>query len=87
MYVTLADKSVVKAVGQGDLNVYLPDKNGRKTPMKFSNVLYVPGIERLISVGQLTKRGAQVIFTENSAILTIGGETFNLEQEQGSYSR
>ena len=59
-YVRLADKSIVKAVGRGNLNLYLPDVNGRKTPVTFRDALFVPGMERLILIGQLTKRGGEV---------------------------
>ena len=49
-YVTLADKTVVRAAGQGKLNVHLRDTDGRIVPVTFENVLYVPNLERLISI-------------------------------------
>ena len=60
-YVTLADKTVLRAAGQGKLNVHLRDVDGRIVPVTFENVLYVPNLERLISISQLTRRGAEVV--------------------------
>ena len=51
----LADESVVRAVGQGNLNLYLSDDKGDKVPVTFKNVLHVPKMKRLISIGQLIK--------------------------------
>ena len=81
--VTLADKSVVRAVGQGCLNIYLRDINGRKVPVTFKNVLYVPNFERLISVSQLTKRGAEVVFKEKSVELRMGERCFEFGSKLG----
>ena len=76
-YVTLADKSVVRAEGKGCLNLYLTDLHGNKVPVTFSDVLYVPGIERLISISQLTEHeGVQVNFQNKLAILNIQGRQF-----------
>ena len=82
-YVTLADKSVVRAVGQGSLNVYLRDVDGRKIPVSFKNVLYVPNLERLISISQLTRRGAEVVFKENSVELRLGKRSFQFGSKKG----
>ena len=75
-YVTLADKSVVKAQGKGKLNLYLKDERGKKVPVTFHDVLYVPSMTRLISIGQLTLRGAEVSFKKNSVELKISGRKF-----------
>ena len=45
-HVTLADESRVLADGQGDLNMHLTNVSGRKVPVVFRNVLYVPRITR-----------------------------------------
>ena len=76
--ITLADKSVVYAEGQGELNVYLFEKNGKKVPLTFKNVMFVPELKkRLISIGQLTKRGGKekqrvsVTFTDDKVVLRV----------------
>ena len=71
-YVTLADKSIVRAEGRGDLNVYLLDVNNKKVPITFRNVLFIPKFERLISISQLTEsRNVEVLFKSQSVILLI----------------
>ena len=75
--VQLADESLVRAVGSGDLNVYLPDSVGNSVPVVFKDVMYVPKLgKRLISIGQLTKRGAQVTFNSDSVHMRLGGKNF-----------
>ena len=74
--VTLADKSIVKAVGKGNLNVHLKDSKGEKVPVTFKDVLYIPKMKRLISVGQLTQAGGEVTFKEKSAVLRVSGRSF-----------
>ena len=77
-FVELADKSLVRAVGFGDLNVYLPDESGKSVPVVFKEVMFVPQLEkRLISIGQVTKRGAQVLFNSDSVTMRIGGRNFS----------
>ena len=72
-YVTLADKSIVRAVGKGSVNVYLRDINGEKVPIRFENVLYVPNLERLISISLLTEHDeVKVSFKNKKALLHIG---------------
>ena len=82
-YVTLADKTVVRAAGQGKLNVHLRDVDGRIVPVTFENVLYVPNLERLISISQLTRRGAEVLFKENSVELRLGERKFQFGTKIG----
>ena len=75
--VTLADESVVPAAGQGDLNMHLTDIHGKKIPVVFKNVMFVPTLKKkLISIGQLTQRGAEVVFRRNSVGLSIGSTKF-----------
>jgi hypothetical protein len=82
-YVTLADKSIVHAVGRGDLNVYLNDVGGVKVPVTFKDVLYIPKMKRLISIGQLTKRGGEVVFREKSVELRVSGRKFKFGSKVG----
>ena len=57
-YVKLADKSRVRALGQGDMNVYLSDDTGKRVPVVFTEVMFVPQLETsLISIGMLSNRG------------------------------
>ena len=74
----LADKSVVRALGKGRINLYLQDENDRKVPVTFTEVLYVPNMKRLISISQLVKPGsnAEVTFKEKSVVLSINGRRF-----------
>ena len=75
--VVLADKSVVRAVGQGELRVVLTDANGEKVNVLFKQVMYVPELrKRLISIGQLTNLGAEVTFTKDSVTLLTNGRKF-----------
>ena len=82
-YVTLADKSVVKATGQGNLNTYLKDSKGNKIPVTLKDVLFVPKMKRLVSVGQLTKAGGEVTFKAKSAVLKISGRSFHFGTKVG----
>ena len=77
-YVKLADESVVCAKGVGNLNLYLTDEKNNQIPITFKNVLHVPNIKRLISIGQLTRpeTGAEVTFKGSSAILRVNGRQF-----------
>ena len=76
-YVTLADKSRVTALGQGNLNVYLLDENGNQVPVIFRDVMFVPKLQkRLISIGQLTLKKAEVTFKEKSVELKVSGRCF-----------
>ena len=76
-YVTLADNSIVRALGKGCINVYLRDDNGIKVPVTFKNVLFVPKLERLISISQLTEHeGVEVSFKNKMAVLEISGRRF-----------
>ena len=77
-FVTLADKSRVRALGKGNLNLYLLDENGNRVPVVFRDVMFVPKLQkRLISIGQLTLKKAEITFKETSAVLKISGRSFN----------
>ena len=85
-YVTLADNSVVKAEGKGNVNLYLCDENGVKVPVTFKDVLFVPKLERLISISQLTENKDEdvvVSFKNKCAILEIKGRRFNFGRKIG----
>ena len=82
-YAELADGSLVKAEGQGELHVYL-EENGKNVPVLFREVLYIPKIKkRLISVGQLTGKGAEVVFRKRSVLLRISGRSFTFGEQRG----
>ena len=45
--------------------------------MVFTEVMFVPKLQkRLISIGQLTQRKAEVTFRERSVVLTVSGRRF-----------
>ena len=69
MEVILADRSAVLSYGSGDVNIRI--FNGEEAvDILFINVLYVPKlVKRLISISQVTNKGAEVKFTGNSCIL------------------
>ena len=69
---------MVCATGVGNLNLYLTDGKNNQIPITFKNVLHVPSIKRLISIGQLTRpeTGAEVTFKGSSAILRVNGRQF-----------
>ena len=75
--VYLADKSVVPAIGKGNLNIILYDENGEKVPITFTNVMLVPKLKnRLISISQLTDQDAEVTFKKKQCTLKYGERTF-----------
>ena len=84
-FVELADKSVVRAEGYGELQVYLFE-NGKKVPILFKEVLYVPRIaKRLISIGQLTKKeGVEVLFKKENVLLRINGRELSFGKQIGN---
>ena len=53
--------------------------------MTFKNVLHVPNVKRLISVGQLTRpdTGAEVTFKGNSVVMKVSGRRFTFGTRQG----
>ena len=60
-YVKLADDSRVRALGHGDMNVYLMDDAGKRVPVVFKDVMLVPKLEKsLISIGTLANHGSVV---------------------------
>ena len=75
--VILADKTVVRAIGEGNLRIVLYDENGEKVPVLLRGVMFVPLLKkRLVSIGQLTKLGAEVIFSDKTVTLRVHGRTF-----------
>ena len=84
-FVELADKSVVRAEGYGELQAYLFE-NGKKVPILFKEVLYVPRIaKRLISIGQLTKKeGVEVLFKKENVLLRINGRELSFGKQVGN---
>ena len=83
MLSTLADKSIVHAAGKGNLNVHLTDVTGRKVPVTFEDVLFIPKMKRLISIGQLTQHGGEVTFREKSVGLRVRGRNFHFGTKTG----
>eukprot|EP00253_Pinus_taeda_P031251 PITA_31251 len=66
MEVVLGDDSIVKAVGMGTLTF----DRGPKPPLKVSDVLYVPGMNKnLISVSTLEDTGYDVLFRRGQVLI------------------
>ena len=58
--------------------MFLLDENGNRVPVVFRDVMFVPKLQkRLISIGQLTLKKAEITFKETSAVLKISGRSFN----------
>ena len=75
--VVLADKSVIHGVGIGTVQMLLKDSEGKTVCVEFKNVLYVPDLQkRLISIPQLTTKGAEITFKKHSCALLFSGRKF-----------
>ena len=82
-YVKLADKSRVRTLGQGDMNVYLSDDTGKRVPVVFTGVMFVPQLETsLISIGKLAKRGL-IMFGKKYVKLNMKERTLLLGTRRG----
>ena len=74
----LADKSRVRALGQGDMNVYLTDEKNKRIAVVFTDVMFVPRLDTsLISIGTLTNRGL-VMFGKKYVKLGMRGRNLIL---------
>ena len=86
--VVLADNTVVKAVGSGNIRAILEDANGRQVQMEFKDVLYVPKLKkRLISIPQMTERGAELTFKKRLCTLFYNKRYFKLGEKVGKLYR
>ena len=82
-YVKLADKSRVRALGQGDMNVHLKDDTGKRVPVVFTDIMFVPKLETsLISIGTLANRGL-VMFGKKYVKLGMRGRNVRLGIRRG----
>ena len=81
--VHLADKSVVPAIGQGDVRIVIFD-NDREIPVGFRNVLFVPKLKkRLLSISEMTKSGAEVKFKGNICSLYVNQKNYVIGHKHG----
>ena len=81
--VRLADKSVVPAIGQGNVRIVILD-NDREVPVLFRNVLFVPRLKkRLLSISEMTKTGAEVKFKGDICSLLINQKTYIIGHKHG----
>ena len=81
--VNLADKSIVPAIGSGDVNIIIFD-NDREVPVSFKNVLYVPKLKkRLLSISEMTKTGAEVKFKGDLCSLIINQKKYEIGHKHG----
>ena len=75
--VVLADKSVIYAIAEGTVKTEISDIKGNNIIIVFEKVLHVPRLQkRLISISQLTNRGAEIIFKKQICILSRNGKRF-----------
>ena len=62
--VKLGDDAVIRAYGCGSMSVKL--ENGEIPNVRLHDLLYLPDLgNSLLSVPSMTKRGAQILFSEN----------------------
>ncbi|KRX61463.1 hypothetical protein T06_13565 [Trichinella sp. T6] len=67
---SLANNKSTEIMGTGTANLEILGSDGM-TNVKLDNTLYVPDLRsNLLSVAKITEEGFQVIFQENSAIIT-----------------
>ncbi|KRY44403.1 hypothetical protein T03_6890 [Trichinella britovi] len=67
---SLANNKSTEIMGTGTANLEILGSD-RMTNVKLDNTLYVPDLRsNLLSVAKITEEGFQVIFQENSAIIT-----------------
>ena len=79
--VILADKSIVPAIGCGDVKVIIFDN---EVPVTFKNVLYVPKLKkRLLSISEMTKTGAEVKFKGDLCSLIINQKKYVIGHKHG----
>ena len=79
--VLLADKSVSKAVGIGSVKVLIRNARDEDVCVEFRNVLYVPLLtKRLVSISQMTQKGAEITFKKDSCELYFHNMKFRLGQ-------
>ena len=82
--VALADKSVIYAIGEGTVRTKMMDVKGNVVDIAFQNVLYVPHLQKkLVSISEVTKRGAEVIFKTDICILSCKGRRFKFGSKVG----
>ena len=83
--VRLADKSLVKAVGFGSVQIYLSEEKGREVPIEIEKVLFVPELQkRLISISQIAGKGGEVTFKKKICVLSYQKRTFPFGQRIGN---
>ena len=81
--VRLADKSVVLAVGVGNVRIVIFD-NDREVPVEFRNVLYVPRLKkRLLSISEMTNSGAEVKFKGDICSILINQKNYAIGHKHG----
>uniref|UniRef100_A0AAG5D8R7 Endonuclease n=1 Tax=Anopheles atroparvus TaxID=41427 RepID=A0AAG5D8R7_ANOAO len=72
-WVKLADGKRAPVEGKGTAKVTLCDEGGQPRQIQLSDALYTPSLTlNLLSVSQITKKGARVTFKENSCEITCG---------------
>ena len=83
--VCLADKSMVKAVGFGNVYIYLSEEKGRDVPIEIERVLFVPKLQkRLISISQITEKGGEITFKTKICVLSYMRRKFIFGQRVGN---
>ena len=82
--VALADQSVIYAIGEGTVRTEMMDVKGNVVGIAFENVLYVPHLrKKLVSISEVTKRGAEIIFKTDTCILSCKGRRFKFGSKVG----
>ena len=75
----------VKSTMKGKMKTTLVDTEGNKIPTVIQDVIYVPKLMcNLLSVGQLTKKGGEVVYDNSGAKMKAGGRVFAFDNVEGS---
>ena len=73
--IKVGDKSNVRAVGRGDVELMLPAKDNKVKRCKLSDVVYAPTMGyNMLSVRVMSRAGHKIVFEESSCTVQNGGK-------------
>ena len=86
--IILADRSIVHAIGRGDVYVNLVDKSNNAFPIVLKNVLFIPKLrKRLVSISIITESRKEVTFRNNTCSILIDQKEYMLGHKHGKLWR
>lgn len=82
--VGVAGGRVLSSIGKGTMRLAALTQDGVTCDVTLSNVLIVPDLgSNLLSVSQMTKRGAKVVFDKGNAYIQVGVTEFPIKLSNG----